>query len=83
MTEKWILYKEAQQRKEIRHIERTAILNRIAEQKRENERRRAAGEEELPVDDEPEEEDDDEELDVGGWEEKGTWVFYSELATGE
>lgn len=82
LTEKWILYQEAQRRKEIRQAQRTAALSRIAEQTRENERRRAAGEDELPVEDLPEE-DEDEELDVGGWEEKGTWVFYSELATGE
>lgn len=83
LTEKWILYKEAQRRKEIRDVQRIATLARIGEQTRENERRRAAGEEEAPVEEMPEEDEEDEELDVGGWEEKGTWVFYSELATGE
>lgn len=29
-----------------------------------------------------EEEEDDDELDVPGWEEKGRWVFYLDLATG-
>ena len=79
LVEKYILYKEAARRKEARAIERAATG-----QRRQAARERAAGEEVEATedDDEEEEEEEDEELDVGGWEEKGTWVFYSELCTG-
>lgn len=84
LVEKYILYKEATRRKEARAIERAATRQRRQTEREENERRRAAGEEVEAIegDDEEEEEDEDEELDVGGWEEKGTWVFYAELCTG-
>ncbi|KAA8908951.1 hypothetical protein FN846DRAFT_944168 [Sphaerosporella brunnea] len=83
LVEKYILYKEAARRKEARAIERIMARQRRQAQLEENERRQAAGQEATEVDEETEEgdDDDDEELDVGGWEEKGTWVFYSELCT--
>jgi E3 ubiquitin-protein ligase synoviolin len=83
LAEKYILHREAARRKAARTVERAAARQRRQTQREENERRRAAGDEIEPVEDEDEDEDeDDEELDVGGWEEKGTWVFYSELCTG-
>lgn len=84
LVEKWILHREALSRKAARAAERVARRVRIEEQTRENARRREAGEEEQEVEDELDDDDDEEdELDVGGWEDKGTWVFYTELATGE
>jgi len=82
LVEKYILYKEAVRRKKARAAERTAARRRRQAERQENERRRAAGEEVEAIEDDEEEEEEDEELDVGGWEEKGTWVFYSELYTG-
>lgn len=68
LVEKYILYREATKRREARVAERAERLRAM----------QAAGGEEQ----EEEEEEEDDELDVGGWEEKGTWVFYSELCTG-
>ncbi|KAI5789404.1 hypothetical protein FPQ18DRAFT_368008 [Pyronema domesticum] len=67
LVEKYILYREATKRREARVAERAERLRAM----------QAAGGEEQ----EEEEEEEDDELDVGGWEEKGTWVFYSELCT--
>jgi hypothetical protein len=67
LVEKYILYREATKRREARVAERAERLRAM----------QAAGGEE-----QEEEEEEDDELDVGGWEEKGTWVFYSELCTG-
>ena len=79
LVEKYILYKEAARRKAARAIERTAARQRRIT---EREARRAAGDEVDEAEEEEDDDDSDEELDVGGWEEKGTWVFYSELGTG-
>jgi len=83
VVEKFILKREAARRREARAVEREVTRNRLSEQRAENQRRRDLGE---IVEDEaePEEDDDedDDEIDVGGWEEKGTWVFYLELTTG-
>lgn len=67
LVEKYILYREAKKRRAARAAERAERLRAME----------ATGGEE-----QEEEEEEDEELDVGGWEEKGTWVFYSELCTG-
>lgn len=90
LVEKYILRREARRRKEARALERAAARQQRLARREENERRRAAGEAVEPVEDddedegadEDEDEDVDDELDVGGWEGKGTWVFYSELCTG-
>lgn len=82
LVEKYILYKEACRRKEARTIERAIARQQREARRTENEQRRAAGEEVEDEEEEEEEDEEEEELDVGGWEEKGTWVFYSELATG-
>lgn len=88
LVEKYILRREARRRKEARALERAAARQQRQARREENERRRAAGEAIEPVEDDDEDdgadddEDVDEELDVGGWEGKGTWVFYSELCTG-
>ncbi|KAI5816502.1 RING finger protein [Pyronema omphalodes] len=66
LVEKYILYREAKKRRAARAAERAERLRAME----------ATGSEE-----QEEEEEEDEELDVGGWEEKGTWVFYSELCT--
>lgn len=82
IVEKVILKREATRRRAARATETAAAQRRLAEQRAENAQRRAQGE---AVEDEPVVEDlDDEEdeLDVGGWEDKGTWVFYLELTTG-
>jgi E3 ubiquitin-protein ligase synoviolin len=82
VVEKVILKREAIRRRAARATEMAAAQRRRTEQRAQNAQRRAQGEdvEDEPV---PEDEDDDEdELDVGGWEEKGTWVFYLELTTG-
>jgi E3 ubiquitin-protein ligase synoviolin len=79
LVEKYVLRREAIRRKEARAIEHAASRQRRRD---ENEQRRVAGEEVEEEDEDTGEDEDDEELDVGGWEEKGTWVFYSELCTG-
>lgn len=82
LVEKYILKREAARRIAARVVEREDARRRHAERTAEVERRRAQGD---IVDDVPEleeEDEDEEELDVGGWEEKGTWVFYLELVTG-
>jgi E3 ubiquitin-protein ligase synoviolin len=84
LVEKWVLHKEAARRREARVAAREARKRELAAAREDVERRRAAGEEvDDPPEEEEEEEDDEDELDVGGWEEKGTWVFYSELCTGK
>ncbi|RPB01375.1 hypothetical protein L873DRAFT_679847 [Choiromyces venosus 120613-1] len=82
VVEKFILKQEAARRREARVIEREANRNRRSERRAENQRRRDSGET-VEDDVEPEEDDDedDDDIDVGGWEEKGTWVFYLELTT--
>lgn len=83
LVEKWVLHKEAARRREARVAAKEARTRELIAARAEVERRRAAGEEvEDVVEEEEDEEEDDDELDVGGWEEKGTWVFYSELCTG-
>ena len=83
LVEKLILHREATRRREARSLERVAARHQRETQRAENRRRAAAGEEVEEIEEEEDaEEDDEEELDVGGWEEKGTWVFYSELCTG-
>ncbi|CUS07053.1 unnamed protein product [Tuber aestivum] len=82
VVEKFILKREAARRREARVVERDAVRNRRGAQRAENQRRRDLGEfvEDEALPEEGDEEDDDE-IDVGGWEEKGTWVFYLELTT--
>jgi E3 ubiquitin-protein ligase synoviolin len=83
LTEKYILHKEALRRKAARAIERAAAAERRQSLIEQIQRRRAAGEAvEDPEEEDDDDDDDDDELDVGGWEDKGTWVFYSELSTG-
>ena len=88
LVEKYILRREAHRRKEARAVERAAARQQRQTRREENERRRAAGEDVEPLEEDDEDEGDgededvDEELDVGGWEGKGAWVFYSELCTG-
>lgn len=83
LVEKWVLHKEAARRREARVAAKEARTRELIAARAEVERRRAAGEEvEDVVEEEEDEEEDEDELDVGGWEEKGTWVFYSELCTG-
>ncbi|KAG0643577.1 hypothetical protein HOY80DRAFT_372119 [Tuber brumale] len=79
VVEKFILKHEAARRREARAVEREEIHNQRAEQRGDNQRRRGSGE--IVEDEAAPEDDDDEEIDVGGWEEKGTWVFYLELTT--
>lgn len=82
LTEKYILHKEALRRKAARAIERAAAAERRQSLIEQIQRRRAAGEAvEDPEEEDDDDDDDDDELDVGGWEDKGTWVFYSELST--
>ena len=84
LVEKWVLHKEAARRSAARVAARETRKRELEAAKAEAERRRANGEEvEDVVEEEDEEDDDEDELDVGGWEEKGTWVFYSELCTGK
>lgn len=84
LVEKYILKREATRRTAARVVEREDTRQRHADRTVEVERRRAQGDivEDVPELEE-EDEDEEEELDVGGWEEKGTWVFYLELVTGE
>ena len=78
-----MLHREAMRRRQARAEAREARKREYERAKIEAERRRIAGEEvEDPVLEEDDEDEDEDELDVGGWEEKGTWVFYSELCTG-
>lgn len=83
LVEKYIVFRETQQRKEARRIERAQLLQQAENQRIANARRRVAGEEEVPIAEVEAEEEEEEDIDVGGWEEKGTWVFYSELTTGK
>ncbi|KAL7269778.1 E3 ubiquitin-protein ligase hrd1, partial [Rhizina undulata] len=81
LVEKVILKRDAARRKEARALERETRRRVREEARAELARRRAAGEEVEDVLEEQEEEEDEDEIDVGGWEEKGTWVFYLELIT--
>lgn len=83
LVEKYILKREAIRRSAARVVEREDARQRHAERTAEVERRRAQGDIVEDVLELEEEDEDEEELDVGGWEEKGTWVFYLELVTGE
>lgn len=83
LVEKYILKREATRRSAARVVEREDARHRHAERTAEVERRRTQGDIVEDVPELEEEGEDEEELDVGGWEEKGTWVFYLELVTGD
>ena len=70
LVELFITQRQEKAREEARRIAREQTRQQAA----------AAGAE-APVEMEEEEEDDDDEGDVPGWEEKGRWVFYLDLAT--
>lgn len=82
LVEKYILKREAMRRRAARILEREGARQRHADRVAEVTRRRRAGDLVEDVPELEEEDEDEEELDVGGWEEKGTWVFYLELVTG-
>lgn len=81
LVERYILKREAGRRRAARVLEREAARQRHADRVVEVERRRRAGDLVEDVPELEEEDEEEEELDVGGWEEKGTWVFYLELVT--
>lgn len=82
LVEKYILKREAMRRRAARILEREGARQRHAARVAEVTRRRRDGDLVEDVPELEEEDEDEEELDVGGWEEKGTWVFYLELVTG-
>ncbi|KAH8155799.1 uncharacterized protein LAJ45_00811 [Morchella importuna] len=81
LVEKYILKREAMRRRAARILEREGARQRHAARVAEVTRRRRDGDLVEDVPELEEEDEDEEELDVGGWEEKGTWVFYLELVT--
>jgi E3 ubiquitin-protein ligase synoviolin len=78
-----IIHRQEKARLEARGLAREQREQARQQEQQEAQRRAESGEEVAePAVAPEEEEDDDDDLDVPGWEEKGRWVFYLDLATG-